>query len=197
MDFGSGTGRSSRFLKARGFSVVGVDISPAMVARAVENDREGDYRVIEDGDFSSLEGGSFDLVQSAFTFDNVPGFEHKVSLFRGLARLLRPEGVLVNIVSRAELYTREWVTFTTEAYEENRRARCGDIVRILTTEYSDARPVEDIVWPHEDYLRVYAEAGLELVDEERPLARGDEGVVWKSELTVAPWALYVLRRARR
>ena len=29
---------------------------------------------------------------------------------------------------------------------------------------------------------------------ERPLARGDEPIVWASETTVAPWAIYVLKR---
>lgn len=197
LDFGCGTGRSTRFLKSLGFSAMGVDVSPAMVSRAVRKDPQGDYRVIADGDFDALREEGFHLVQSAFTFDNIPGFAHKVSLLRGLGGLLAKEGVLVNIVSAADLYTHEWVTFTTEAYPENRSARCGDVVRIRTTEYSDRRPVEDIFWPHEDYLHVYAEAGLEVVEVDRPLARGDEGVAWKSELTTSPWALYVLRRGDR
>ena len=69
------------------------------------------------------------------------------------------------------------------------------MVRIVTTGYSDARAVEDIIWPHEDYLRVYAEAGLEIVHVERPLASGDEGIAWKSETSVAPWAIYLLRQS--
>ncbi|MGD2071070.1 MAG: methyltransferase domain-containing protein [Gemmatimonadota bacterium] len=197
LDFGCGTGRSARFLKELGFSVVGVDVAPAMVSRATERDPDGDYRVMEDGDFGHLPPESFDLVLSAFTFDNVPGFHYKVDLFRGLGRLLGPDGVLVNVVSTADLYTREWVTFTTEAYPENHRARCGDVVLIRTTQYGDTRPVEDILWPHEDYLRVFAQAGLDVVEFEQPLARGDEGVAWKSELTVPPWSLYVLRRGAR
>ena len=133
------------------------------------------------------------LVQSAFTFDNIPGFERKVDLFRGLRHLLAADGILVNIVSTPEIYTHEWATFSTRDYPENRSARCGDVVRIVTTDYSDARPVDDILWPHEDYLRVYREAGLEVVHTERPLARGDEGNAWKSETSVAPWAIYLLR----
>jgi SAM-dependent methyltransferase len=194
LDFGCGTGRSARFLKSLGYRVVGVDISEAMVARARLRDPEGDYRVIDDGDFSSLPQGAFDLVQSAFTFDNIPGYLRRVRLFGDLARLLDERGILVNIVSTPEMYTHEWVTFSTRDYPRNREARCGDVVRIVTTEYSDARPVDDILWPHEDYLRVYHDAGLEVVRLERPLALGDEGVAWKSELTVAPWAIYVLRR---
>jgi len=100
----------------------------------------------------------------------------------------------VNIVSTPEIYTHEWVTFSTRDYAGNRSARCGDVVRIVTTDYSDARPVDDILWPHEDYLRVYRTAGLAVVRVERPLAAGNEGIVWKSEMSVAPWAIYLLRR---
>lgn len=195
VDFGCGTGRSARFLKTLGFGVTGLDISEEMVAIARRRDPEGDYRVIADGDFTSLTAGRYDLVQSAFTFDNIPGYDRKVRLFRGLAGLLSDGGILVNIVSTPEIYTHEWVTFSTKDYPENLEARCGDVVRIVTTEYSDGRPVEDIIWPHEDYVRVYEEAGLSVLRMERPLAVGDEGVAWKSELDVPPWSIYVLGRA--
>ena len=56
--------------------------------------------------------------------------------------------------------------------------------------------MHDIVWPHEDYLRVYREAGLESVCVERPLATGDEGIPWVSETRIAPWAIYLLRASR-
>lgn len=193
VDFGCGTGRSTRFLQGFGFSTIGLDISREMVAIARRRDPGGEYLVIGDGDFGALPRGGFDLVLSAFTFDNIPGFERKARIFRGLGALLSAGGILVNVVSTPEIYRNEWVTFTTRDYAENSSARCGDVVRIATTEYSDSRPVEDILWPHEDYLRVYQEAGLEVVRHERPLARGDEGIAWVSETSVAPWAIYLLR----
>lgn len=194
LDFGCGTGRSSRFLKRLGFDVTGIDISAEMVEYAQARDEQGDYRVIADGDFQALPEGSFDLVQSAFTFDNISGFERRASMFRGLGQLLADGGVLVNIVSTPEIYTHEWVTFSTSDFPGNRDAGRGDVVRIVTTDYSDARPVEDVLWPHEDYLDLFGKAGLEPIRVERPLAVGDEGVAWKSETSVAPWAIYLLRR---
>jgi SAM-dependent methyltransferase len=194
VDFGCGTGRSTRFLQQLGYTTIGIDISAEMVDIARQRDPAGTYQVIEDGDFRTLPAGGFDLVQSAFTFDNIPGFDRKVRLLRELGGLLGNEGALVKIVSTPEMYTHEWVTFSTRDYPGNRHARCGDVVRIVTTDYSDVRPVEDIIWPHEDYLRVYAEAGLEVACVERPLATGQEGLAWKSETTEAPWAIYVLRR---
>ena len=112
------------------------------------------------------------------------------------SKLLASDGVLVNIVSTPEIYTHEWVTFSTSDFPDNRNAQCGDVVKIVTTDYSDAHPVEDIFWPHEDYLRLFTDAGLEVVCVERPLASGDEGVAWCSETRVAPWAIYLLKQIK-
>ena len=45
LDFGCGAGRSTRFLRALGFEVVGVDIAAHMIERARERDPEGEYRL--------------------------------------------------------------------------------------------------------------------------------------------------------
>jgi len=194
VDFGCGTGRSTRFLQGLGFGTVGLDIAPEMVALARRRDPAGDYRVITDGDFSGLPAGAFDLVLCAFTFDNIPDLKRRAGLFRGLGALLAPAGRLVNLVSTPDIYTHEWASFTTRDFPENRLALSGDVVRIITTDHPDARPVEDIVWTDAAYRETYRRAGLAPALVARPLARGDEPIAWVSETTVAPWAIYVLKR---
>jgi len=51
MDFGCGTGRSTRLLRELGFDAVGVDIAEHMLARAREADPQGEYRLVPDGDY--------------------------------------------------------------------------------------------------------------------------------------------------
>jgi len=194
LDFGCGTGRSTRFLRGLGFAPVGVDISDEMVSRARELDPEGDYRVLAGDDMRALPRASFSLIQSAFTFDNIPGMETKVRLFRDLRDLLTPDGILVNVVSAPEIYWNEWASFTTKDFPENRNARPGDAVKIITTDFEDRSPAVDILWPHESYIEVYARAGLEVVEMRKPLAKGDEPYRWVSETRIAPWVIYALRR---
>lgn len=112
LDFGCGTGRSTRLLRSLGFDALGVDISPAMVDRARQIDPDGDYLLLSQGDLEQRRAAEFDLVLAAFPFDNTPSAE-KPRTFRALARALAPTGRMINIVSTPELYTHEWVSFTT------------------------------------------------------------------------------------
>lgn len=194
LDFGCGTGRSSRFLKDLGFDVTGVDISPSMLAHARERDPAGTYLLVPDGDLSDLPSGAFDLVLSAFTFDNVPGREARALLFEQLGELLSPRGRLVNLVSAPEIYVNEWTSFSTRAFEENRGAGSGDRVRIVMLDVPDRRPVEDVLWLDADYQELHARADLEPVEVHRPLGTASDPYAWVSETHTSPWAIYVLRR---
>jgi SAM-dependent methyltransferase len=80
LDFGCGAGRSTRFLRRLGFSACGVDISPAMIARAKEVEPREDFRLIRDGDFSSLAPQSFDLITAIFTFDNIAASRRSICM---------------------------------------------------------------------------------------------------------------------
>jgi len=194
MDFGCGTGRSTRFLKSLGFDAVGVDIAPQMVAQARKLDPAGSYRLVTGETLEDFADGSFDLVLCAFPFDNIPGFEHKVRLFRALRRVIADDGRIINIVSSPDIYTHEWASFTTADFPENRHAKPGDVVRIITTDFGDRRPCEDILWPDESYREVYARADLDVVSMLKPLATGEESYAWVNETTIAPWVVYVLSR---
>jgi ubiquinone/menaquinone biosynthesis C-methylase UbiE len=196
IDFGCGTGRSTRFLRELGFDVVGVDISEPMLARARERDPQGDYRLIPDGDLSSLAAHAFDLVLSVFTFDNIPTMGKKVTLFRGLKRLMSSRGRIVNLVSSPEIYVNEWVSFSTSDFPENRSAQCGDKVLIVMLDVEDRRPVEDVLWTDEGYRDVYERAGLKPISIYRPLGNEAEAYSWVSEARTAPWVIYVLGRAQ-
>ena len=193
LDFGCGAGRSTRFLRALGFEAVGADVSAAMIAKAHELDPAGDYRLVRDDDHGPLGPEGYDLVFSGFTFDNVPTRERKVALFRSLRERLRSGGRIVSLVSSPDIYLHEWASFSTRDFPENRRARSGDVVRIVITDIPDSRPVEDVVCSDEDYRRLYAQAGLEAIVTHRPLAVPDEPHPWVNETSIPPWVIYVVR----
>jgi SAM-dependent methyltransferase len=194
LDFGCGAGRSTRFLKKLGFDATGIDISASMIELAKRADPGGSYRLIEEGDFSGFEPDSFDLILSAFAFDNIPSSDQRVGVLRGLRKLLKRDGRIILLDSTPEIYTHEWASFTTSAFPQNRTAKGGDTVRIVMKDVADQRPVVDVVWFHEDYLHLFAVSGLDLVASHKPLGRENEPYRWESELSIAPWVIYVLGR---
>lgn len=192
VDFGCGAGRSTRFLRSCGLDAVGIDVAAEMLAQARERDAEGAYVHVPDGDYRALDAGAYDLVFSAFTFDNIPTQEAKVRAVRGIRRLLAPQGRFVNLVSSPELYAHEWASFSTKDFPENRRAAPGDVVRCVNVSLDDHRPVDDVLWTDAAYRETYALGGMEPVEVYRPLGREDDPVRWVNETRIPPWVIYVL-----
>jgi SAM-dependent methyltransferase len=194
LDFGCGTGRSTRFLRNLGLEVVGVDISQAMLDQARTLDPSGEYYLVRRSIVGEFAPGSFDVILAAFTFDNIPTDEAKADALRGLRTLLAPDGCLFLVASSPAIYVNEWASFSTRDFPENRHARDGDRVRIVMLDVPDRRPVEDVVCTDARYRRLFESVGLGVLDVQSPLATGKEATRWISEMSTAPWTIYVLSR---
>jgi SAM-dependent methyltransferase len=192
IDFGCGTGRSSRFLSRLGFDVTGIDISAEMVAIAKTTDPLGKYMVIENGNFSCLDKSSYDLILSVFTFDNIPGTDNRIGILKGLKSLLKPGGIVILLDSTVELYTNEWASFSTKDFPDNKTAKSGEKVKTIMKDVPDHRPVEDIIWNPLDYQNLFVTSCFRLVDTFYPLGNNREPYCWISETHIAPWVIYVL-----
>jgi SAM-dependent methyltransferase len=191
LDFGCGTGRSTRFLRNLGLNVVGADISQAMLDRARALDPSGDYHLVRDNIAGEFVPGSFDVILAAFTFDNMPT-ESKADALSALRNLLASDGCLFLVVSAPAIYVNEWSSFSTRNFPENCHARDGDLVRIIMLDVPDHRPVEDILCTDAHYRSLFESAELKVLDVQSPLATGKETTRWVSETTTAAWTIYVL-----
>jgi ubiquinone/menaquinone biosynthesis C-methylase UbiE len=191
LDFGCGTGRSTRFLRELGFEVIGVDISEPMLDHARARDLHGEYRSVADGSLAGFASGTFDLILIAFTFDNSTD-RQKASALQELRRLLSTRGRLVIVASSPAIYWHEWASFSTRDFPANRSARDGDHVRIVMLDVPDRRPVVDVFCSDTHYRDLFDAVDLRVLDTAAPLASGEESVQWVSETTISPWIIYVL-----
>ena len=89
----------------------------------------------------------------------------------------------------------EWASFSTKDFPDNKFAKSGDVVRIITTDFEDKRPCYDILCYDEDYKNIYLDSGLKLLTTFKPLATGDEPYKWINETVIAQWTLYILKKA--
>jgi len=162
---------------------------------AISKDLNGDYQLVENGNYSYLGLNQFDLVQSIFTFDNIPGWDTRTNILIGLRNLLNTSGRIICLDSTPELYVNEWASFSTSDFPENRIAKTGEIVRVIMHDVEDKRPVEDIYWTLNDYHLMFRRAGLEIEAFYKPLGYDSEPINWLSETRIAPWMIFVLKPA--
>jgi hypothetical protein len=163
-----------------------------MLDQARALDPSGEYYLVRDRFAGKFAPGSFDVILAAFTFDNIPTDEAKADALTGLSTVLAPEGPLFLVVSSPALYVNEWASFSSRNFPENRRARDGDRVRLVMLDVSDRRPVEDVLCTDAHYRRLFESAGLGVLEVQSPLATGKEATRWVSEISTAPWTIYVL-----
>ena len=194
LDFGCGTGRSTRFLKKLGFKATGVDISENMIQQAKNMDPTGDYQLIKEECCDQFDDETFDLVFSIFTFDNIPTRLKKQRNLQEILRVLRVEGIFINLVSSPEIYVNEWASFSTKDFPENRQAKTGDVVKIIISDIEDKRPVEDVFFSPEDYRELFINTGFKIENVYNPLARESKMHKWVNETEIAPWNVYVLKK---
>lgn len=89
LDVGCGEGRFCRMLQAEGIATVGIDPTGALIARALELDPLGDYRVLA---AESLEERGFDLVVSYVSLIDIADFGTAIAR---MAAALEPGGTLL------------------------------------------------------------------------------------------------------
>lgn len=196
LDFGCGTGRSTRFLQKLRFETTGIDISNEMIQMARKLDPIGNYLLISDGNFNELMSESFDIILSVFTFDNIPFIDKRIRILSGLKGLLKSDGKLILVDSTPEIYQNEWASFSTINFPENKYAKSGEEVYVIMNDVDDKRPVKDFIWYHEDYTYAFSKSGLRIKELIYPLGNTNENIQWKTETTIAPWVIYVLEKNR-
>ncbi|MGG5258851.1 class I SAM-dependent methyltransferase [Phycicoccus avicenniae] len=100
LDAGCGTGRMGRFLTDRGCSVVGVDLSPGMLAMARRDHPDLDVREASITDLP-FEDASFDGVMFWYSLIHLPDADAAVALGEA-ARVLRPGGYVLVASQKGE-----------------------------------------------------------------------------------------------
>jgi SAM-dependent methyltransferase len=95
IDIGCGIGRLTRALAGRGAEVVAIDVSPEMIERARDLNRDLDGVEWIAGDGRTLEpiaGASADAILSFVVFQHVPDPEITLGYVREMGRVLKPGG---------------------------------------------------------------------------------------------------------
>ncbi len=190
LDFGSGTGESTIFLKSHGYNVVGLDINDKMMATSQERDRDGFYIKLYDNKIPFLDH-SFDLVFSSFVLLEISSKALIENIVREIHRVLRKGGVFITIGANSNTYKYNWLTINTN-FPENKDVNSGDRVKIEFRELSFA--IFDYFWNDDDYTNIFHKVGFDVLDIHNPLGAKNDGYNWLDEYTFSPHSVIISKK---
>jgi SAM-dependent methyltransferase len=190
LDFGCGSGRSTRFLKSLGFDATGVDINPHMLEQARRLDPTENYHLLN-AQSSLFPAASFDLIFQSFVLLEYSSTAQMVETLEEFNRLLAADGTVVIVTGSEEYYSHDWVSFQNNV-PENQNLQSGDTARALIRGTDIV--LFDYYWTDQDYQGAFEQAGFEVVDLARPLAQSNEPIAWKSESEHPCWVIYSLKK---
>jgi SAM-dependent methyltransferase len=97
LEIGSGLGRICKALSGHFDRVIGVDISPEMVAKATDlvGSDKVTFRLGDGASLAGVDDASVDLVLSFTVFQHIPSIEVIEAYLREAGRVLKPGGVFV------------------------------------------------------------------------------------------------------
>jgi ubiquinone/menaquinone biosynthesis C-methylase UbiE len=195
LDFGCGTGRSTRFLKNLGFEAIGADISQDMLSQARQA-AQGDYYWLDSKEIP-FSAQSFDIIFQSFVLLEYSSLLKMINTFEEFDRVLCDNGIVMVVTGSEEYYRHNWLSFKIgDADEINREetepltSGCKVKVSIKGTDIV----LFDYFWTDDDYRQVFQESGFYVVDMVQPLAQGDEPFDWVNECEVPCWTIYVLKK---
>ena len=205
LDFGCGTGVSTRYLKSLnslfkdGLEVDGTDINLDMLKLALEADPKGTYGQIHQGHIPAPDD-SYDLVFSTFVLFEFATQDKMQKALEEIKRVMKRESIFIAVTGSPDTYNRknQWVSLKVD-FPQNDHLKSGDLGRIDFMINEQIMTFQNYYWTEQDYQEAFQKAGLRLIKTHCPRGYKEEekrlSWQWKSEISVSPYYIFVLSHA--
>ena len=190
LDFGCGSGRSTRYLKNKVSCVEGADINQDMLALAQESDPFTRYSKIENNHLSAR-NAQFDFVFSSLVLFELSSLFEMQRVFKEIHRVMQFNGFFISVVVAEDFYQHDWVSIATD-FTENKNPKSGDKMKIKIKEIN--LELSDYYWTREDYQKAAQATGLSIIERVLPKADKLDGVSWLSEVDFSPFLVLVMKK---
>ncbi|WP_068468753.1 class I SAM-dependent methyltransferase [Candidatus Protochlamydia phocaeensis] len=202
LDFGCGTGVSTRFLKKLkpffplGLEVEGVDISPEMIGEAKREDPAGIYHLLQN-DRIPVKDSSYDLIFSTFVLFEFATKSDMRQALEEVKRVMRQKALFIAVTGSIDTYNRhhQWVSLQVD-FPQNNNLTSGSLGRVDFVMPEGTLTFQNYYWTESDYGEVFQATGLRLLDTLHPRGHEDEALPWKwkSEKHASPYYIFVLTK---
>lgn len=191
LDYGCGSGRSTRCLKSFGIETVGVDISCSMIVKAKEADGLGRYLLIESARIPVADK-LYDLSLLSFVTLTIDKREELEKVFKEVLRVTKVGGQVI-VITLSDLFwgfNYNWLSYE-HKFPENRNPVEGQRMRLIL------KPVQlelqDYFWTNYTLIDTAKKAGLVFEKFHFPLGKAKEAE-WLSEKDFSPYVLLSFRK---
>jgi len=180
LDFGSGAGRSSRFLKKLGAKkVIGIEHNETMINEAKSANSEGiEYRLVDKE--IPIPDNSVDKAFASQVFMEMGSIEEMTRAMTEIARVLRPNCEFILIVTNPKAWGHDFVSYNYP--EDPKDFKSGDPV-ICIIKGEKPFTIADYYWTEDDYRQALESSGFEIEEMIYPIPKSGE---WLDETKVAP-----------
>lgn len=192
LDFGSGTGRSRRYLESIGFDSDGVDIDESMIKKAKELDQENQnrYQLIKNS-VVPQRSSKYDLAFSSLVVLEMSTKEEIFQYFKEAYRVMKFDGTFIILTVNDNFYKSQWTSVDTN-YPGNLDAKSGDRVRVKIKEIN--LELDDFCWNKSDYREAAAATGFTIIKEIETRAPIEERSQWISECDQSPFVIFIMKK---
>jgi SAM-dependent methyltransferase len=189
LDFGSGTGRSARFLKELGAEhVYGVDHDQDMIDQALSQKLDGVTFVLIDATIP-LPDASVDGAVSLNVFIEIRTLGAMTRACAEIARILRP-GASFALESSSPMAFGH--TFRSYSYPHAGPSRSGETTPCIVTTPGGQVVIEDTYWTEDDYVDAIEQAGLTVTTIGYPRPR--DPAAWSTDEASVPPCIVIQAR---
>lgn len=181
LDFGTGTGRTARFLKSLGATeVIGVDKDHNMLRQATK-ETGIQYQLVTDT--LPLKDESIDAVLCASVFVEMSSLDDILAASKEISRVLKKGAPLVVITTSPNSVGANFLSWR---YDKQDNLKSGDKI---TCHIKGDKPfdIQDYYWTEQDHTNVFEQAGFTVQDILLPTAFGNG---WLDEVEIAPEIIF-------
>lgn len=190
LDYGCGSGRSTRFLKELKLDVEGVDINESMLKEAMALDDAILYRHIKSA-VLPYHDQTFDIVFSSLVLFEIATKQEILDVFNEIYRVLKNDGIFIAVTGSQEMYSHPWLSLDIN-FPENKKLKSGAVAKILLKDIN--LELYDYFWTNDDYQEIIEASNFNLIEMNYPLGDDNDGYSWVSENVISPYVSYILNK---
>lgn len=187
LDFGCGTGRSTRFIKELGIkNVIGVDKSSEMINIAKQANDNCDYLQISNNQIP-FDKNYFDCVISTFVMLEISSEIELLQIFTNIFNAIKPGGFFTFVTNSEYLYNMNWISNST-TYPATKQFENGEKLKIYLKNID--QELYDYYWNDKKYRDLLKEANFSSIHCHSPIGKINEPYDWIDELYFPPFSIY-------